>query len=151
MNVNNKQDSSESNYFSSPAEAIPIITELLKNEDFKVLAQYYDLSNSEIELSELESGDFFIHKDRPEFTHPGGFWRYKHPFAPGFTFSRVEAAAKDAVYVVEVSISIDQGSGSPNQIGLDYFYMVKSKKGWRILPDQVTEDDHHFQIPNSIQ
>jgi hypothetical protein len=150
MNANNQQDTSKSNYFSSPAEAIPIITELLKKENFKVLAKYYDLSNSEIKLTELESGTFFIRKDRPKFTHPAGFWRYKHPFSPGFTLNRVEATAKKAVYLVEVSISIDQGSGSPKQIGLSHFYMVKSEKGWKILPDQVAEN-HHFEMPNSIK
>ena len=151
MNVNNQQDTSKTHYFSSPAEAIQIITELLEKTNFKILAKYYDLSNSEIKLSELESGDFFIRKERPEFAHPAGFWRYKHPFAPGFTFNRVQATAKDAVYVIEVSISIDQGSGSPKQIGLSYFYMLKSDKGWQILPDQVIEDGHQPEMPKSIQ
>ena len=99
----------------------------------------------------MESGDFFIRKERPEFAHPAGFWRYKHPFAPGFIFNRVQATAKDAVYVIEVSISIDQGSGSPEQIGLSYFYMVKSDKGWKVLPDLVAEDEHHVEMPKSIQ
>ena len=140
MDVNNKQDISTTHYFSSPTEAIQIITELLEKADFKMLAKYYDLSKSKIKLSELESGDFFIRKERPEFVHPGGFWRYKHPFAPGFTLNRVQATSNDAVYVIEMSISIDQGSGSPEQIGLSYFYMVKSDKGWKVLPDQVAEE-----------
>jgi len=151
MNANNPQDVSKTYFFSSPAEATQIITKLLKKKHFKILAKYYDLSNSEIKLSELESGDFFIRKERPELAHPAGFWRYKHPFAPGFTFNRVQATVKDAVYRIEVSISIDQGSGSPKQIGLSHFYMVKSDKGWKVLPDQVSEDEHHAEMPNSIQ
>ncbi len=151
MNVNDQQDMSKTCNFSSPAEAIQIITELLEKEDFKILSKYYDLSNSEIKLSELESGDFFIRKKSPEFSHPAGSWCYKHPFAPGFTFNRLEATAKDSVYVIEMSISIDQGSGSPTQIGLSYFYMVKSDKGWKILPDQVTEDERQVEMPTSIQ
>ena len=62
MNVNNQQDTSKTHYFSSPAEAIQIITELLEKTNFKILAKYYDLSNSEIKLSELESGDFLLEK-----------------------------------------------------------------------------------------
>ena len=151
MNVNNQQDMSQTYYFSSPAEAIQIITKLLKETNFKILAKYYDLSNSEIKLSELESGDFFIRKKCPEFAHPAGFWRYKHPFAPGFTFNRIQATAKDAVYVIEASISIDQGSDSPKQIGLSHFYMVKSEKGWKVLPDLVAEDEHNVEMPKSIQ
>ena len=151
MKDNNQKDMSKTYYFSSPAEAVQIITELLENNNFKILAKYYDLSNSEIKLSELESGDFFIRKERPEIAHPAGFWRYKHPFAPGFTFNSVQATAKDAIYLIEVSISIDQGSDSPKQIGLSYFYMVKSEKGWKVLPDQVDQDEHRAEMPNSNQ
>ncbi len=151
MNDNSQKDISKTYYFSSPAEAIQIITGLLEKKNFKILARYYDLSNSDIKLSDLESGDFFIRKERPEIAHPAGFWRYKHPFAPGSTFNRIQATAKDAVYVIEASISIDQGSDSPKQIGLSHFYMVKSDKGWKILPDPVAEEKHHTEMPNSIQ
>lgn len=147
--MNNPKNTLPTCYFSSPAEAIQIITELLEKGKFMTLAKYYDLSSSDIKLAELESGDFFIRKERPEFAHPAGFWRYKHPFAPGFTLSRVEATSRETVYLIEVSITIDQGSGSPQQIGLDYFYMIKSDEGWRILPDQVAEDDHHSLMPNT--
>ena len=151
MSNKNQNNRTETYYFSSPAEAIPIISELLEKKNFKDLARYYDLSNSEVKLSELESGDFFIRKDRPEIAHPAGFWRYKHPFAPGFNFKRVQATAKDAIYIVEVCISIDHGPYSPEQISLSYFYMIKSDKGWKILPDLVAEDEHHTEFPNSIQ
>ncbi len=151
MNSNFNIDTSKTYYFSSPTEAIKQITRLLKKRNFKILAKYYDLSNSGIKLSELETGDFFIRKERPEFAHPAGFWCYKHPFAPGFTLNRVRSTDKDAVYLIEVSISINQGSDSPEQIGLSYFYMVKSEKGWKVLPDQVDEDEHHVEMPNSIQ
>jgi hypothetical protein len=151
MNDNKQKDMSEIYNFSSPAEAISIITELLEKKNFKILARYYDLSNSEIKLSELESGDFFIRKERPEIAHPAGFWRYKHPFAPGYKFNSVQATARDGIYIVEVSISIDQGPDSPEQIGLSYFYMIKSDKGWKILPDQVAEDERHTEMPTSVQ
>ncbi len=151
MNENNQKNKSKTYYFSSPAEAIQIITELLEKKNYKILAKYYDLSNSEIKLSELESGDFFIRKERPEISHPAGFWRYKHPFAPGFIFNSVQATAKDAIYIVEVSISIDQGSDSPKHFGLSYFYMVKSDNGWKLLPDHVGEDEHQTEMPTTIQ
>jgi hypothetical protein len=151
MKVNNPQDVLKKYFFSSPVEAIQIITNLLKKKNFRILTKYYDLTNSKIKLSELESGDFFIRKERPEFAHPAGFWRYKHPFAPGFTLNKVQATSKDAVYLIEMSISIDQGSGSPEQIGLSYFYMVKSDKGWKVLPDQVSDNKYCAEIPNSIQ
>jgi len=145
MKDNHQKNRSDAYYFSSPAEAIPFITDLLRNENFRILARYYDLSNSEIKQSELESGDFFIRKDRPEIAHPAGFWRYKHPFAPGFKFKSVQPTAKDEIYIVEVSISIDQGPDSPEQVGLSYFYMIKSDKGWKILPDLVAVEELNRQ------
>ncbi len=150
MNGMNQKDDSKTCYFASPAEAIPVISELLQKNDFGNLARYYDLSNSDIRLSDLESGDFFIRKERPEMAHPADFWRYKHPFAPGFKFKNVQATAKAAIYIVEVYISIDQGSDSPEQIGLSYFYMLKSDKGWRILPNPVTSDKLQTEMPKSI-
>ena len=151
MNKMNQKNITKTYYFSSLSEAIQIITVLLVEENFKTLAKYYDLSNSEIKLSELESGDFYIRKERPEIAHPAGFWRYKHPFAPGFKFNSVQATPIDTIYIVEVSISIDQGSDSPKQIGLSYFYMINSDKGWKVLPDQVVRNEDNEYRPNSIQ
>lgn len=134
-------------FFESPALAIPIITELLKNGDFERLAGYYDLSGSEIEKSALKSGEFFIRENPPTVTHPGGFWRYKHPFAPGFDFSRARETERERVYRVEVKISIDQGEGVPEQVGFAYFYMIKSDMGWKILPDKKLGLETFNQTP----
>ena len=127
-------------YFSSPEAAVKMTTELLVKEEFKILAGYYDLSDSEIKLSELESGDFFIRKKRPDIAHPAGFWKYKHPFPPGYKFSSSIQTEKENVYKVEVRVAVDQGSGIPEQTGFSYFYMIKSRKGWKILPEPINED-----------
>ncbi len=135
-----QKQASSASYFSSPEEAVPIITELLKKQDFKTLASYYDLSDSGIKLVDLESGDFFIRKKRPELAHPAEFWRYKHPFSPGFKYNGMSSESRENVYVIRVKIIINQGEGSPSQVGYDSFYMIKSAKGWQILPDRVAED-----------
>ncbi len=134
-------------YFSSPQGAVPRIAELLRQEDFKTLAKYYDLSGSDIPLSDLESGDFFIRTERPEVAHPAGFWRYKHPFSPGFNFSSIRSTAREGVYVIRVEVSIDQGMDSPAQEGYSLFYMIKSARGWQVLPDHVVEDSEP-EIPD---
>jgi len=136
-------------YFSSPKEAVPVIADLLRKEDFETLTKYYDLSGSDIQKSELESGDFFIRKKRPELSHPGGFWRYKHPFAPGFEYASKHPSSKKGVYVIEVAVSIDQGADSPVQRGKSLFYMVTSDKGWQLLPDRV--DETPAQIPVVVE
>lgn len=139
-NEMNEPSSSEM-YFSSPQEAVSRLAELVRNKEFKTLAKYYDLSGSDIPLADLESGDFFIRTERPEMAHPAGFWRYKHPFPPGFRYSSTRPSTREGVYIISVSVLIDEGSDIPNQEGLSLFYMVKSTKGWQVLPDQVAEDE----------
>ena len=136
-----QQEPGSPSHFSSPEEAVPVITELLKNKDFKNLASYYDLTDSEIKLADLESGDFFIRRKRPEVGHPAGFWRYKHPFSPGFKYSSMSSASRENVHIIHLRIEIDQGAGSPPQMGMDSFYMIKSDNGWQILPGKVIEKE----------
>jgi hypothetical protein len=140
MRYETQDQTSGMKYFPSPKEAVPVITELLRQEDFKTLAKYYDLSNSDISPADLESGDFFIEEKRPEVAHPAGFWRYKHPFPPGFKYSGMRPGVRERVHVISVKISIDQGAESPNQVGYSFFYMIESARGWQILPDRVAED-----------
>lgn len=132
-NINN--ETSEAKYFTSPWEAVPVITDLMEKQDFKTLAAFYDLSSSKIKRNDLESGEFFIQSERPELAHPAEFWRYKHPFAPGFKFDSVQSTEEEGVYIVTVMIVIDQGEGSPPQEAFDNFHMIKSAKGWQILPN----------------
>jgi hypothetical protein len=134
-----KRAMNEEEYFSSPQEAVPRITEMLKLEDFKTLAKYYDLSGSDIPPADLESGAFFVQRERPEVAHPAGFWRHKHPFPPGFTYAGMHPGARENVHVIRVEISIDQGAEAPNQSGYAQFQMIKSDMGWQILPDPVND------------
>ncbi len=138
--VAHQKDRPATSYFASPEAAVPMLTQLLKDKDYKALAAYYDLSGSDIECAELESGEFFERKERPERAHPAGFWRYKHPFAPGFKFSSTQATDRAHVFMVEVSIEIDQGVGSPVQISRAYFYMRKSQEGWKLLPEKASPE-----------
>ena len=45
------------------------------------------------------------------------------------------------VYTIDVMIVIDQGAGSPSQVGYDFFYMTKSTNGWQLLPDPVKKKE----------
>ena len=147
----NKNTETVDLYFTSPEAAIPVITDLLEKEQFEILAGYYDLSNSTIKKSELESGDFFIRTKRPESAHPAGFWRYKHPFAPGFKYSATWPTEKEGVYRIEVSISIEQGEDAPLQTGRSGFYMLKTDKGWKLLPDKLSEYPPPGDVPVIVQ
>jgi hypothetical protein len=120
-------------YFSSPEAAIPIITNLLRAENWRVLSRYYDLSGTNIAREELESGRFFLNEKRPTDAHPGVAWKYRHPFAPGYRYSSSEDVAALNVVQVVVSIEIDQGGGMI-QRGIDEFLMRRSEAGYQILP-----------------
>ena len=107
----------------------------LEQEDWAILARYYDLSGSTVDPADLLSGEFFIRTEPPEVYHPGGFWRYKHPFPPSFDYSFATPSDGSGVVTVQMSIRIDQGAGSPVQEGRQEFRMRESEGGFRVLPD----------------
>ena len=126
----------DTRYFASPQEAVNIITELLGQSDWKTLASYYDLSGSGIDREELESGRFFIRQERPEAAHPAGFWRNRHPFAPGFEYL-FQTKAGESTVLVHVHIEIDEGGGM-TQEGRHAFKMRKTPSGYQVLPETVS-------------
>ena len=124
-------------HFSSPADAVERITELLEAKDWPTLARYYDLEGSGVNPARLVSGEFFYTEQPPASAHPAGFWRYKHPFAPGFKYLRDDPVAEETdTIVVTVMVEIDQGGGMI-QRGLETFMMKKSRSGWQILPGRA--------------
>jgi len=84
MKPTGKTDHVEARYFSSPRDAVAIISALLKREDFFTLASYYDLSGSAIEREELTSGDFFLRIERPAMAHSAGYCDTSTHFFPDF-------------------------------------------------------------------
>lgn len=119
------------NTFETPEQAVEIVTRLLQDEQFEELSRYYDLAGTTIDRAELTSGDFFIRRERPAAAHPGGFWRYREPFAPGFEYA--SHTVEGDVATVRVGIEIDQGDGT-TQRGESSFCMRRSEHGWQLLP-----------------
>jgi len=92
-------------YFPNPESSVEIITQLLLSEDWKTLSSYYYLDEvNQNLLDSLQSGEYFIRKDRPEAAHPGGFWKYKNPFSPGFNYDSHEQMTEDLIKVNLMSI-----------------------------------------------
>ena len=128
-------------FFESPKLAVEEIRKMQGEEDWASLARYYDLEGSGIDRQTLVSGEFFIRTERPQLSHPGGFWRYKHPFAPSFKYAFTTSAAEAGVVIVRVDISIEQGSGIPVQHGWQEFSMRESEAGIQILPNDAEPID----------
>lgn len=120
-------------YFESPQQAVPQIDAMLRQAQWEQLAAFYDLTRATVDRSELTSGRFFEATERPPAAHPAGFWRYRHPFAPGFKFDRVEPTQDPQVSKVIMTVAIDQGDGRV-QRGFSEFLMRRSERGWQILP-----------------
>jgi len=137
------------NFFESPENAVLQITELLLNEQWEELSGYYDLSDDNIMLEELTSGKFFVRTKVPEIAHPGGFWRYKQPFSPGFIcdFKLI----KNNIITVYLKIEIGMGEGRV-QKGVDSFKLKKFLGlGYKILlPDTSSDPLTSPHIPKIV-
>src|SRR5687767_11878419 len=119
-------------YFSSPADAVAVVTALLRNEDWPTLARYYDLSGSSVSKDALVSGRWFVREERPAMAHPGLPWRFRHPFTPGFTFFGTRAGDRPDITVVMVGIDIDEGGGRVRR-GRSEFDLRRSAAGYRLI------------------
>lgn len=122
-------------FFRSTKSAVTAIRIMLRDEDWRSLARYYDLSASDIDRETLVSGEFFIRTERPEAAHPGDFWRYRHPFPPQFEYTSATPPDEAGIVTVRVSIAIEQGADQPVQQGWQEFRMRKSAEGFQVLPD----------------
>lgn len=124
-------------YFDSPRNAVESLRRMLRAEDWAGIAPFYDLDGTSVDIQSLLSGDFFIREKRPEICHPGGFWRYKHPFPPAFEFFDVSLTPQPGVVIVRMRCSIDQGAGAPLQEGWSAFRMRHTEEGYQVIPDVV--------------
>lgn len=123
----------DAKFFTNPFTAVEQIKLMLIEKNWHTLAKYYDLTDSKIDQSQLESGEFFYTEEEPEFAHPAGFWKYKHPFSPAFKFMSFRELDEIGVIEVTVDVEIDQGGGM-KQRGQQTFLMRKSDKGYQLLP-----------------
>jgi len=125
----------EKKYFLSPKNAVETIKKLQSKKNWKELAFYYDLSNSQVKIPDLHSGNFFYRENPPDDGrpgHPGGFWKYPHPFHPSFNYAS-STELKNKIVAVNMMISIDQWDGT-HQMGHSQFYLKKSVNGYQVLP-----------------
>lgn len=129
-------------YFKTPETAVRRINRLMDEKDWPQLAQFYDLSGSDIDVSDLQNGLFFY--DATPGGHASGIDRYLHPFAPGASLLAVRMSAIADVFEVDVELEIDQGDG-PAQSLIQTFYLVRNPEGYRLLPRAPEAEDGSSQ------
>ena len=120
-------------YFASPEKSVTRTTELLRARNWVELTRYYDLAGSGISRSTLEDGTFFLRTDPPENAHPGGLWKFREPFAPGYAFISAEPSKSPGVVDVTVGIAIDEGGGLVQRGRMTYQFR-KTIAGYQLLP-----------------
>ncbi len=135
-------------YFEDPQQAVDSIRTMLSANAWAELSRYYDLTGTDIKRKSLISGDFFVREKRPEVSHPAGFWRYKQPFSPQFSYLAQHPLADDIVEVT-VHIEIDEGGGMV-QRGMDSFQLRKSTNGYQLLPKKIQVPPSASEIPVSM-
>lgn len=131
-------------YFTSPRDAVPRISDMLRNEQWPQLAAYYDLTDAQVERRDLAGGGFFLRpaSEARELPPPENeLARYRHPFHPSHEYRRTLETDDPDVYVVEVMLEIEQGAGMPPRRSIDYFKMRQSPDGWQVLPDPVAPNE----------
>jgi hypothetical protein len=123
-------------YFSTPKIAVTEISKMSEAKDWPTLARYYDLTDTPEDPAQLTSSEFFYAGDDVKPAHPSGVSKFKHPFAPGFTFDSVRKLDTPGVMEVTVSLEIDQGDGRV-QRGIRGFLMRKTDNGYQVLRNKA--------------
>ena len=123
----------QSLYFSTPQESVELTAQLLIDEDWEELSNYYFIEESDQEtIASLKNGSYFVRDKRPEVFHPALDWKYKKPFHPKFKYIDHIEIGNDTIQV-NVGLEIDQGNNMMQQ-GISSFYLIKSENGFQILP-----------------
>ncbi len=119
------------NYFSTPEEAVDSIKKWLIEENWERLGVYYHLDGSGINKDEACSSSFYLNDESNENHHPTDKVKYKRPFDPSYNYNYLEE--KEDTVTVWLIKKIDQGNDNI-QIGVQFFYLIKKKEGYKILP-----------------
>ncbi len=129
-------------YFKTPETAVRRINRLMDEKDWPRLAQFYDLSGSGVDVSDLQNGLFFY--DETRGGHASGVDRYLHPFAPGASLLEVRTSESTDVFEIDVELEIDQGDGAAQSL-IQTFYLMRNPEGYRVLPRVPEPDDGSSQ------
>jgi len=119
-------------YFDDPRTAVETTAQWLRDQRWVELARRYDLTGTDVALSSLVTGSFFVREAPREVGHPGGFGRYVQPFAPSFSYLSHRPLEGGDVEVT-VQIRIEQGDGMVQE-GRDSFRLRATAGGLQLLP-----------------
>lgn len=109
-------------YFASPEAAVEEINAMLGAHEWRKLARYYDLSESDVPQRDLVSGVYFAG------TGPDAKVR---PFPPGYVFVSSAPTEIDLIRRILVAKSLN---GTADLTSERSFFMRRSPEGYRVIP-----------------
>jgi len=118
--------------FASPREAVELVNRLVAEERWRELLAYYHPAPLHASAPDPDIRAFFVDDSAEGAGHPAGFRRRRRPFPHGFEYRSHRALARDLVEV-EVTISIPQGAGDPDQVGFATFAMRRWEEGYGLV------------------
>ena len=119
--------------FDSIEDAIEIIRELVINEDWRELGQYFFLTGSPFCIEDTLCRDFYcIDRFGDPRTLSNGDIVF--PFPPDYTFCETLDISEEITAVI-VGKSIDLGEGATKE-AWDWFYLVELQEGLALLPEK---------------
>jgi hypothetical protein len=118
-------------YFASPETAVREINAMLGAHEWRRLALYYDLSDSDVTERDLLNGTYFAG------TTPGGGGKaMPHPFPAGYVFVSSLPTELNLMRRIIVAKSLN-GTADPS--AQTSFFMRRSPDGYRIIPEDAAE------------
>jgi len=119
-------------YFSTPEQAVRRINELLEAQDWRQLAQFYDLEGSSVSRQQLLDGSFFI-SDANDLSD---LRNYLHPFPPGASFYASRRLEDTDIFEMDVLWTMD-APWAKAQKHLTTLHLKRYPEGYRLLPERV--------------
>lgn len=108
-------------YFKTPQSAALRAGELIAEEDFARLGEYYDVGRQDLMRRDVESGIFF--------QVPGESTGHRPPFEAGYTFKEILGTEYPDIFEVVVAKPAPDGNGELMQ----FFYVKRYPQGYRFL------------------
>jgi len=123
-------------YFNDIRDAIELCTYLLLDEEWEKLASYYDLTNTTLTYNDIANRDFFMTDIKPFDTPlPANYWKYKHPFPPGYRYLFSEPLDSE-ITKIWLTNKFEIGDGLVKD-GRFWFLMRYKLDGYQIVPPET--------------
>lgn len=120
-------------YFDDPRTAVEVSTYLLLDENWAEIACYYYLKDTDLTYDDINCSNFFMQNKKPKNNPlPALYWKYKHPFPPGYRYLFTEPIDVD-IMRIWLTNKFEVGEGVRRE-GRHSFLMKYTINGYQFIP-----------------